>query len=91
MRPDERNPVVPKHGVPKPGGVEIVRRSRAVQVMLSIPAARPVDRREVIGKARNMLAREQARLARESAAAAASQACPRKVQPAPGCGAWWAF
>lgn len=86
MRPDERN-----SGVPKPGGVEIVRRSRAVQVMLSIPAARPVDRREVIGKARNMLAREQARLARESAAAAASQASPRKVQPAPGCGAWWAF
>jgi len=85
MRPDERNPGVPKHG-----GVEIMRRSRAVQVMLSIPAARPVDRREVIGKARNMLAREQARLARESAAAA-SQASPRKAQPAPGCGAWWAF
>lgn len=91
MRPDERNPGAAKHGVPKPGGLEIVRRTRAVQVMLSIPAARPVDRREVIGKARNMLAREQARLARANVPAAANHPSPRRAEPAPGCGAWWVF
>lgn len=87
MRPDERNPGAPGHRLPKPGGVEIVRRSRAaVQVVLSMPAARPADRREVIGKARALL--EQAR----QKEAAASRPSPlRKTQPAPGCGAWWAF
>lgn len=90
MRPDEPNPGSTGHRLPKSGGVEIARRSRAVQVLLSIPAARPVDRRQVIGKARAMLAHEQARLADEKAAATPKPS-QHKVQSRPGCGAWWAF
>jgi hypothetical protein len=89
MQPDERNSGAPKP--PKPGNVEMVRRTRAVQVMLSLPAARPVDRREVIGKGRNILAREQARIAREAAAAKPEHPSAPQAQPRPGCGAWWEF
>ena len=96
MRSDERNHGIPGHGMPKSGNVEILRRTRAVQVMLSIPAARPVDRREVVGKGRSMLAREQARSARAVPEAATEtpgeRSAPRVVGTStPGCGAWWAF
>lgn len=89
----QMQPVKGSPGAARPG-VEIVRRTRAVQVMLSIPSARPFDRREVLEKARGLLAREQAR--RDDAHRGIPDVAPAR-EPSqstlsrPGCGAWWAF